>query len=54
MIGMSPSSGILIAENVAGEFSVLAYGTMRSSYRYPVRPRISVFSTTPRMTWSTR
>ena len=24
MIGMSPSSGILIAENVAGEFSVFA------------------------------
>src|SRR5215469_15737886 len=54
MIGMSPSPGIFTALNVFGLLSVSAYWPVMSAlYRYPVRPRISVLSTTPRTTWST-
>ncbi len=38
MIGMSPSSGILIGQKVEGEFSEFAYGTRARSYRNPVSP----------------
>jgi len=54
MTGMSPSSGILIAEKVCGELSVFWCVVSARSYRYPVSPEASRFSTTPRTIWSTR